>query len=189
MSPVTEAGAGAVPRTTTRVLRSDAARNQQLVIAAARDVIAESGLEASMDAIAARAGVGVGTVYRRYPSKEALIDELVRLIFDELISSAHSALDSGGLESFFWALGRSLAAHRRYADKLMGQTDSECADTLRSLIAQLHRQALDEASIAPSITRADVMAAAWGLRGVIQTSAGDPQVWPRYLRCHLRGMR
>jgi AcrR family transcriptional regulator len=185
-SPVRSADLGLA---TVRALRSDAARNQQLVIAAARDVIAESGLDVSMDVIAARAGVGVGTVYRRYPSKEALIDELVRLIFDELIGSAQTALANGGLKAFLWALGRSLAEHRRYADKLMGTADSEWADTLRSLIMQLHQQALAEATIGADITLADVMATAWALRGVVETTAEEPTAWERYLQLHLRGMR
>ena len=59
--------------------RRDAVRNYHRVVAAAREVLGESGAEASMEEIAARAGVGIGTVYRRFASKEALIDELLRL--------------------------------------------------------------------------------------------------------------
>ena len=71
-----------------RPLRKDAQRNQLLVISAARDVLSELGDEATMETIAARAGVGVGTVYRHYPNKTALFDELVRIIVDELIDAA-----------------------------------------------------------------------------------------------------
>ena len=59
--------------------RRDAVRNYHRVLDAAREVLGESGADASMEEIAARAGVGVGTVYRRFANKDALIDELVRL--------------------------------------------------------------------------------------------------------------
>ena len=64
--------------------RRDAVRNYQRILDAAREVLGESGADASMEQIAARAGVGVGTVYRRFASKDALIDELLRLALEEL---------------------------------------------------------------------------------------------------------
>jgi AcrR family transcriptional regulator len=56
-----------------RGLRSDAARNRAAILAAARDVFAEQGLEAPLEVIAARAGVGIATLYRRFPTREALV--------------------------------------------------------------------------------------------------------------------
>lgn len=57
-----------------RPLRADAARNRQLIIDAARELFAEEGIDVTLDDVARRAGVGVGTVYRRFASKEELID-------------------------------------------------------------------------------------------------------------------
>ncbi|HEX7609109.1 MAG TPA: helix-turn-helix domain-containing protein, partial [Solirubrobacteraceae bacterium] len=59
-----------------RPLRRDAERNRQRVLAAARELFAERGLDVTLDDIARGAGVGVGTVYRRFPDKEQLIDAL-----------------------------------------------------------------------------------------------------------------
>jgi AcrR family transcriptional regulator len=73
--------------------RRDAVRNYHRVLEAAREVLGESGADASMEEIAARAGVGVGTVYRRFANKEALIDELLRLSMEEGLDAARQALD------------------------------------------------------------------------------------------------
>ena len=85
-------------------------------------MLGESGADASMEEIAARAGVGVGTVYRRFASKDALIDELLRLALEEVLSATDRALartDGHGLEEFLRALGQSFADHARYADLLL----------------------------------------------------------------------
>ena len=58
------------------------------MLEAAREVFGELGAAASMEEIAARAGVGVGTVYRRFASKDALIDELLRLSMETLLRAA-----------------------------------------------------------------------------------------------------
>ena len=57
----------------SRRLRADAARNRAAIVAVARDVFAEQGLEAPLEAIAARAGVGIATLYRRFPTREKLV--------------------------------------------------------------------------------------------------------------------
>src|SRR5215472_15564132 len=59
-----------------RPLRKDAERNRVRILAAAAEVFTERGLHASLDDVADRAGVGVGTVYRRFPDKEALVEAL-----------------------------------------------------------------------------------------------------------------
>jgi AcrR family transcriptional regulator len=68
-----------------RPLRADARRNRERVLTAAREVFAEQGREAQMDDVARRAQVGVGTVYRHFPTKEALIDALVAEAFARLV--------------------------------------------------------------------------------------------------------
>jgi AcrR family transcriptional regulator len=60
----------------SKPLRADARRNREKVLAAARDAFAAGGIEVGMDEVARRAGVGVGTIYRHFPTKEALLDAL-----------------------------------------------------------------------------------------------------------------
>ena len=75
-----------------RPLRRDAERNRERILAAAGEVFAERGLEVTLDDIAHHAGVGVGTVYRRFPDKEQLIDALFEDRMDAIVQVAEEAL-------------------------------------------------------------------------------------------------
>src|SRR3954471_12134266 len=76
-----------------RALRSDAERNRRLVLEAAAEAFAEEGLDVGMAAIARRAGVGNATVFRRFPSKDALIEAIVDSRIAELIAAADRAAE------------------------------------------------------------------------------------------------
>ena len=69
--------------------RADALRNRQRLLECARDVFARSGLSASLEEVARNAGVGIGTLYRNFPTREALIDELYRDQGDQLVCAAN----------------------------------------------------------------------------------------------------
>src|SRR6266566_2146364 len=75
-----------------RPLRRDAERNRQRILRAAAEVFTERGLQATLDDVARRAGVGVGTVYRRFPDKEALVEALFTERLDALAGFAELAL-------------------------------------------------------------------------------------------------
>jgi AcrR family transcriptional regulator len=177
-----------------RPTRRDALRNKSSVLAAAADVLSDRGPEATMELIASRAGVGVGTVYRHFPNKDALIDELVRTIFAELIAAASDAVardDGAGLEELLRVLGRAMAQHRGYAHLLAGHTVGNCgADVLRKQLAVLLEQAKAAGEIGPDVTLGDVMSTIWAVRGVIETSAViAPAAWERHLDIHLFALR
>ena len=90
-----------------RPLRADAARNREKVLRAAREAFAESGYGVPLDEIAARAGVGPGTVYRHFPAKEALFEAVVTARITDLVNEARAradATDPG--EAFFGFLSR-----------------------------------------------------------------------------------
>jgi AcrR family transcriptional regulator len=100
-----------------RPLRADARRNRERVLTAAREVFAEQGREAQMDDVARRAQVGVGTVYRHFPTKEALIDALVTEAFGRLLVVAQEqALREDdpwdALVTTLWAGAQILAGDR-----------------------------------------------------------------------------
>jgi AcrR family transcriptional regulator len=182
-----------MPEAVARPMRRDAARNQELVLAAAREVISEFGTDASMEQVASRAGVGVGTVYRRFPNKEALVDELVRIILYDLVTAAREALargDGTGLEVFLRTIGQSFAEHRGYADKLVGRTKADCAALLHGLMVDLLDQAKEHGQIGPDVTIGDIRATTWAIRGIIETTGAlAPRAWERHLDIHLAGLR
>lgn len=72
--------------------RTEVERNDQALLRAARTVLAEDGVHASVASIAARAGVGVGSLYRRYPTKAAMFQHLCRLSLEEYLAAAESGL-------------------------------------------------------------------------------------------------
>jgi AcrR family transcriptional regulator len=174
--------------------RRDAVRNYYRVLNAACEVLGESGADASMEEIAARAGVGVGTVYRRFANKDALIDELVRLSLCEALAEARRALvcpGGDGLEQFLRGLGTLFAAHAKYAHLLLERSvDGAAVREIRAAIQELTRRALAAGTLNPGVTVGDVLAMVWGMRGLTETTGEvAPGTWQRFLDIHLAGLR
>jgi AcrR family transcriptional regulator len=106
-----------------RPLRADAERNRARILVAAGEVFAERGLDVSLDDIAAHAGVGVATVYRRFPEKDALIDALFEDKIDRAVALADEALELEdpweGLTAFMHGMCRMQAEDRGFKDALL----------------------------------------------------------------------
>jgi AcrR family transcriptional regulator len=99
-----------------RPLRADAARNRELILATAAEVFAEHGLDAGYDEIARRAGIGVGTVYRRFPERA----ELVQALFESRVAEIVAIVEEAGekedaFEGLTWFLEKAL--ERQVADR------------------------------------------------------------------------
>lgn len=107
-----------------RPLRADAERNRARILAAAAEVFADRGLDVSLDDIAAHAGVGVGTVYRRFPDKDALIDALFEDKIDRAVALADAALEIedpwDGFTTFMRGMCRMQAEDRGFKEALLG---------------------------------------------------------------------
>jgi AcrR family transcriptional regulator len=145
-----------------------------------------------MEEIAARAGVGVGTVYRRFASKDALIDELLRLALGELTAACELALarpDGHGLEDLLRAFGQSFADHSRYAGLLLERpADPAASARIRAAIGELTGRAVAAGTVGPQACFGDVMALITALRGLVQATPAVPVDWPRFLTIHLAGL-
>src|SRR5580692_1255533 len=110
-------------RAPARTLRKDAERNRQRILEAAAEVFTERGFEATLDDVARHAGVGVGTVYRRFPDKGSLADALFMERIDALVALAEQAQaepDAGAaLVSFLERSGEMLVSNRGLRQILM----------------------------------------------------------------------
>jgi len=97
-------------------VRADAQRNLDLVLGAAQECFAEGGVDVSVDEVARRAGVGHGTVFRRFPTKEALLDAVLSKELDRMLVFAQAGLAEAdpweGFAAFFRAAAESYAQNR-----------------------------------------------------------------------------
>ena len=188
-----------MPTTAERPLRKDAERNRRRILDAAREVFAEHGLDAGLDHIARHAGLGVGTVYRRFPDKDKLIDAL----FEERIGSIAALAEEAAAHEDPWAglaffFDRSLteqAADRGLKQILLSGARG-CAQVSagRERIAPpLH--ALVERAHAAGVLRDDVTAQDIPMISLMLGSLMDasrdvaPELWRRYLELLLDALR
>ena len=175
-------------------LRRDAADNRRRLLAAAETVFAAHGLDAPVEEIARVAGVGMGTLYRRFPTKEALVTELARELLTEVLEVARDALavpDGDGLEQFLAAAAASQIAHRGCLPRLWSSPDTDalkrdCRDAMLRLFldAQAHHRVRADADIG------DIDLVLWSVSGVIETTHGlSDTAWRRTLAIMFAGLR
>jgi AcrR family transcriptional regulator len=182
-----------------RPLRRDAERNRQRILAAARAVFAREGLEVSLDAIAREAGVGVGTVYRRFADKEQLIEALFEESLGELVTMARDAL---AIEDPWDAFVAFLvgAVERQTSDRGLkelllstahGQDQiARARDQLVPLVTELVERAQRSGQLRPDIAPSDFALIQFGLGSVAEYTADvQPDAWRRMLGLVIDGLR
>src|SRR5260370_21017050 len=172
---------------TERPLRADARRNRERILASARAVFAESGAEAQINDVARHAGVGVGTVSRHFPTKQALLTELVRQTFRLFAGWARAALEAGGepfalIEGLLRRIAETAAgdAGVQYAlASSAGQAQTEAPagqNELIAVIAELIERARRAGTIRPGIEATDI---AMLICGVLSVMGPTPSFHPR----------
>jgi AcrR family transcriptional regulator len=182
-----------------RPLRRDAARNRERILAAAGEVFATRGLEVTLDDIAHHAGVGVGTVYRRFRDKEQLIDALFDDRMDAVVTAAEKALAAAdpwlGLEGFFVAILDLQAADRglrelAFAGRHGRERVARARTRLEPLVQNLVTRGQASGQLRSDVSADDVPIIQKMLAQVIDV-AGEvsPELWRRYLTIVLDGLR
>jgi len=182
-----------------RPLRADAERNRRRILEAAATVFAERGLDVPLDDIAAAAGVGVGTVYRRFPDKDTLIDALFEDKIAEVETEVRAALEIEdpweAFESFMRAVCRLQAEDRGLKEALLTRDRGrERVALARERIAPIAMQVLHRAQEAGAV-RADLGAydvpmMHFAVGFVAERTRGiAPGYWERLLTVLLDGMR
>lgn len=181
-----------------RALRADARRNRDAVMAAAKRLFADQGLDAQMPDIARAAKVGVGTVYRHFPTKDDLIAALAAERFERIAERAEEALQAeDAWESFcdFLRFAAQLQADDRGLCEVMASRPevmdaSARAVGLDRLSDQIVKRAQRSGDLRKDVTWEDVPMIACGLGGITQAEIGPAAGrWPRLLEIILDGLR
>jgi AcrR family transcriptional regulator len=175
-------------------LRADARRNRERILKAARAVFADQGVDAQIDDVAKRAKVGVGTVYRHFPTKEALRDAIVRERFEEIAGYAREALENEdpweGFCALMWRAAERNAVDRAFCE-VVAFTDQSCIVEecgLAGYTETLMERAKAQGKLRLDATQTDIPIMMAGAGSVMRTYAA-PEIWRRYLTIMLDGLR
>jgi AcrR family transcriptional regulator len=182
-----------------RPLRRDAERNRRRILEAAAEVFAERGLGVTMDDIADRADVGVGTVYRRFPDKELLIEALFEDRVEEIVSLAQQALaEDDPWEALvgFLERGQALQACNRGLKELLLSSEHgrERVTSVRERMAPLGealvKRAQASGQLRPDVKGTDLPLIHVMLGGIVDfTRDVDADTWRRVLAIIVDGLR
>lgn len=185
--------------TPRRPLRADAQKNRERILEAASTVFARDGLDASLDAVAAEAGVGVGTVYRRFPERQMLINEL----FEEKIADfVNLARECEAMDDPFEGLVRFIAEASRMHGEDMGLrqivlgpgVDSDLMDlprqTIGPIVGGLIEKAKASGDLREDFNMLDVPLIEFMLAQINDlTRLASPELWERLLTLVVDGLR
>jgi AcrR family transcriptional regulator len=178
--------------------RVDAKRNRERLVATARELFASGGVEVSVREIARRAGVGVGTLYRHFPTREDLVDAVLEDAFEELIAIARDALaEADPWRGFTRFIEEALVLHARnrglkdvVETQMHGRRHAaSMRRRMRPLVQQLVLRAQESGSLRADFAPEDIPLLFWGADRVIElSSAVAPELWRRHLGFLLDGL-
>lgn len=182
-----------------RPLRRDAELNRRRILQAAASAFAEGGLSVTMDEIARCAGVGVGTVYRRFPDKEVLIEALFEQRLDELVVLAEEALaveDAWeGIVRFFESFIAVQAGDRGLKEVVLGTAHGQdrvrhARGRIAPVVTSLIERAQAQGELRPDVVGTDLGLVQFMVASLIDyTHDVEPDVWRRQLAIVLDGLR
>ena len=175
-------------------LRADARRNHERILKAARAVFAEQGMHSQIDDVAKRAKVGVGTVYRHFPTKEALVEALVRERFEEIAGYALEALEREdaweGFCELIWRAAERNAADMAFCEAVAFTDQSRVvADVgLAQSTEELIERAKAQGRMRADASQADVPIMMSGASSVMRLNP-SADAWRRHIALMLDGLR
>jgi AcrR family transcriptional regulator len=162
----------------TRKPRADSARNRQLLIDAAKAAFAEVGLNVSLEEIARRAGVGIGTLYRHFPNREAVVEAVYRREVQQLVEAVPQLLEASrageALHQWMHLFVNYIATKRLIAPSLgaaVGRNSAphaSPAELITRAISLLVKRAVSSGDVRKDIDPSDL------LRALVGVSYGNP---------------
>lgn len=170
--------------------RADAERNRNALAAAARDVFAEQGLDAPLEHVAKRAGVGIATLYRNFPTRAALLDVVLAetvATHREIVRRALERPDPwDGLTAYLTEICEVAAAADRSAGKTMAVAGIRVYAQLSELVSRAQASGQLRGDVAPT----DLLCLTVGIGRIIEVTASmGADAWRRQLALALDGLR
>ncbi|KRV49575.1 hypothetical protein AQ490_19835 [Wenjunlia vitaminophila] len=183
--------------TSPRRRRADAERNRARVLNAARELFAERGAHVSMDEVARRAEVGVGTLYRHFPTKEAMVEAASQQRFGEILTYYRTICRDStepleALKLLLTRIAEVEARDRGFASVVVEGTlgsegpRSPLRADLEAELVSLVDKGQAAGVIRQDITGADILSLTCGLNSIVHRRSGD---WRRYINIVLDGLR
>lgn len=183
----------------TQPLRADAKRNLVRVVEAAHAVFAEQGIDAPVSAIAERAGVGVGTIFRRFPSKDELLVAVLLHRGGQLTAAVHEAVAAEEAGPAFGTFVEKVVEAQLEdrclcdaigTDLLAREELGAVFDDVQRGLVRLLRRAQADGAIRGDVTAEDVLFVVHGVaRTGLMLEEVAPGAWRRYLGLALDGLR
>lgn len=180
-------------------LRKDAAENRTKLLEAASVIFTRQGTDAPLEAIASEAGVGIATLYRRFPTREALLAAVIEEELDLYLTAVDAALAASdpwvGFSAFVEAMfllqsNHPGLCHAPFVDLPGAERLEQGRERMQAAIEELMARAKDAGRVRPEVTTADLMLLAWGNTGVIANSgAHNKDSVQRYLQIVLAAFK
>ncbi|WP_299532679.1 TetR/AcrR family transcriptional regulator [uncultured Streptomyces sp.] len=182
-----------------RPMRADARRNHDRLLGEARELFAEQGTDASLEDLARRAGVGIGTLYRHFPNRHALMNAVFQDALCDLLARSH-ALEAAdrpcrALVEWLGAIVAGAGAYRGLAQALMSASRDEtsalaqCHGPLREAGARLLERAQRSGDIRPDVSVGDLLQLTHAIALAAEQAPDDPGLADRLLLLTLQGLR
>ncbi|MET9879137.1 helix-turn-helix domain-containing protein [Actinacidiphila glaucinigra] len=181
-----------------QAVRADARKNRDLLLAAAREAVAEHGTGASLRDIARRAGVGIGTLYRHFPSRETLLEALLDANFDAMRAQAESLLSApepaDALLTWLGELTAASATYHGLPESIMNALADEgsglhaSCTQMRSAGERLLERAQQDGSVRSDVSITEVIALALGLAWAAERSVESADLVARLLSTAMYGL-
>ncbi|MEU1483228.1 helix-turn-helix domain-containing protein [Streptomyces sp. NPDC005752] len=185
--------------TPARPMRADARRNHDRLLSEARTSFAAQGTDASLEDIARKAGVGIGTLYRHFPNRQALMNavfqEALSALLDRSRELAHAGRPCTALVEWLGAIITHAGEYRGLAQALMSASGDEtsaltsCHVPLRQAGAQLLARAQSSGSVRADVSIDDLLQLTNAIALAAEQTPADPALADRLLRLTLRGLK
>ena len=163
--------------------RADAARNRDLLLEAAAGLVRSNKTTPSLAELAACAGLGVGTVYRHFPTRDALADALAEGTLATMQREGEAALSNGGLEPFLRSAIGMLATDPTLAEVF---TRAESQHQLLAVFGELVQRAKEAGLVRDELTVADIHHLVCGVQVALRLGDGDPGLYTDVLLAGLK---